>query len=67
MQADSETMAKLMRCRDPGDALQCQCQAAEKAVRDYLDEAEKLSGLATKLALSHYPSVSGSAKESHPV
>ena len=46
MQADWETVTALMNCRDPASAFQCQCQAAEKALKAYLDEAGKLSRLA---------------------
>ena len=65
MEADWKTVAKLMSCRDPGSIFQCQCEAAEKAVKDYLDEAGKLAGLATNLALSSHRLPSASSKATH--
>jgi hypothetical protein len=52
MQSDSETAMKLIDCRDMVGIFQCQCQAAEKAVQDYLDEAGRLTELTMELALS---------------
>ena len=52
MQADWETLTALMNCRDPATMFQCQCQAAEKALKAYLDEAGKLSRLAMDRVLS---------------
>jgi hypothetical protein len=50
LQEDMKSWARLASCRDPGEAFQCQCRFAEKAVADYLDEAGKLSALAMTLS-----------------
>jgi hypothetical protein len=57
MQADCETVTALMSCRDPATVFQCQCQAAEKALKAYLDEVGKLSRLAMDRVLSSQPAL----------
>ena len=52
MQTDWETVTALMSCRDPATVFQCQCQATEKALKAYLDEAGKLSRLVMDRVLS---------------
>lgn len=54
-QDDWATWARLMTCRDLSQVFECQCQAAEKAFRDYLDQASKLSRLAMNFAPSNSP------------
>jgi hypothetical protein len=52
MQADWETVTALMSCRDPATGFRYQCQAVEKTLKDYFDEAGKLSRLAMDRVLS---------------
>jgi hypothetical protein len=52
LKKDWETAARLASCGDPGGVFLCQCQAAETAVKDYLEEAGKLTRLVMDVALS---------------
>jgi hypothetical protein len=58
-QDDWTNWARLMACTDLNQVFQCQCQAAEKAFRDYLDEAGKLSRLAMHFTPSNAPGRQG--------
>jgi hypothetical protein len=64
LREDVEACGKLARCRGPNEAAECQREFVGKATAQYLDHANKLAVLMTKLAGEGFTSVQRAVTES---
>jgi hypothetical protein len=64
LQEDMSAWSRLMECKQPADALECQRQFAQKMASDYAEEAGKLTRLMTQVATDSF---SAYMKETAPL
>jgi len=60
---DVEAFRKLSECRDPFQAFQVQAECVQQMMRQYMDEAAKLTDMATDAGVSCFKSIDEGVRE----